>query len=845
MINTFFVSIVALLILPSIAMTAELTRAGESKKELSKDSSAGGEKDSSEDKTLEGHSFHGEAFNEGPRQAAYLMGNTGDVTFPIKSPNRLVQQFVNQGVGQLHGFWYLEAERSFRQAAALDEKCAAAYWGMAMANANNKDRAKKFSKEAVDRRDHATKRVSMYIDALHKKLNAKDKKKGFEQYVKALEKIVYAYPDDIEAKAFIAVAMWQGRNSGSKITSHLAVDALLGEVLAANPMHPCHHYRIHLWDYEKPERALKSSALCGQAASSIAHMWHMPGHIFSRLKRYEDAAWQQEASARTDHAHMMRDQLLPDQIHNFAHNNEWLIRNLMFVGRVSDALDLAKNMTELPRHPKYNLVSKRNSSSSYGRTRLFQVLSQGELWEELIKLADTPYLQPTEEFAEQVKRLRYLGRAHGWLGNMADCKSVRDELQAMHDKLTDEKDKAVKEAEEKASKEYDKKNKKEDSKDESKASKENKDADAKADDDSSGEKPESTDEEPDTKQQDKKTDDKSDDSDAKKQMVDKKRKAAIDKATKKAKSDYDRKLRRIKKAIDELDAHAALAAGDSKEALKLFKDAGDIDKWQLAGFRHRVGETDEAIKDLEKYIDGHKGEALPLAYLADIAWQADKKDKAKRAFEKLRDISSSIDLAASPFARLKPIAVELRYSDDWRKPHVIPEDAGERPGLDDLGPFRWQPHAAPEWMLEDSAGSPVSINDYKGRPVVVIFYLGYGCLHCVEQLQAFTPQAETFRKAGIEMVAISTDKPADLTKSVADFGSTVPIRLLSNSELDVFKTYRAFDDFENQPLHGTFLIDGEGRIRWQDIGHEPFMDHEFVLKESKRLVNIKLPGDDA
>ena len=78
-----------------------------------------------------------------------------------------------------------------------------------------------------------------------------------------------------------------------------------------------------------------------------------------------------------------------------------------------------------------------------------------------------------------------------------------------------------------------------------------------------------------------------------------------------------------------------------------------------------------------------------------------------------------------------------------------------------------------------------------------------------------------------------------------DVAHAVPIRLLSNSELDVFKMYRAFDDFENQPLHGTFLIDGEGRIRWQDIGHEPFMDHEFVLKESKRLLKIKLPGDDA
>ena len=30
-----------------------------------------------------GHSNHGEAFNKGPRQAAYLMGTTSNVSFPI------------------------------------------------------------------------------------------------------------------------------------------------------------------------------------------------------------------------------------------------------------------------------------------------------------------------------------------------------------------------------------------------------------------------------------------------------------------------------------------------------------------------------------------------------------------------------------------------------------------------------------------------------------------------------------------------------------------------------------------------------------------------------------------
>jgi|GEM_PF-2698281 len=34
--------------------------------------------------------------------------------------------------------------------------------------------------------------------------------------------------------------------------------------------------------------------------------------------------------------------------------------------------------------------------------------------------------------------------------------------------------------------------------------------------------------------------------------------------------------------------------------------------------------------------------------------------------------------------------------------------------------------------------------------------------------------------------------------------------------------FRAYDDFEDQPLHGTFLIDGQSRIRWSNISYQPF-----------------------
>src|SRR5439155_12283124 len=119
--------------------------------------------------------------------------------------------------------------------------------------------------------------------------------------------------------------------------------------------------------------------------------------------------WQKEASSRTDHALMVRDRVLPDQIHNYAHNEEWLIRNLMFLGRSQSALDLAKNMLEQPRHPKFNLLSK--GSAKFGRERLMQVLETFELWDEAVSLAGTMYLEPTEQPTEQTTRARMLGIA--------------------------------------------------------------------------------------------------------------------------------------------------------------------------------------------------------------------------------------------------------------------------------------------------------------------------------------------------------------------------------------------------------------------------------------------------
>jgi peroxiredoxin len=124
---------------------------------------------------------------------------------------------------------------------------------------------------------------------------------------------------------------------------------------------------------------------------------------------------------------------------------------------------------------------------------------------------------------------------------------------------------------------------------------------------------------------------------------------------------------------------------------------------------------------------------------------------------------------------------------------------------------------------------------------VVIFYLGAGCMHCVEQLRKFTPLARDFEAAGITLLAASTEDPEALRRSSVEFakdGGIIAFPLLTDPGLATFKAYRAYDDFEGQPMHGTFLIDGDGLVRWQDIGAEPYADPKFLLTEAKRLLSL-------
>lgn len=721
------------------------------------------------DETEPGHSAHGEAFNEGPRQAAVLIPGTGKVHFSISSKNAEAQKFFDQGVGQLHGFWYYEAERSFRQVAALDPDCAIAYWGMAMANVNNDKRAKQFIATATKLKDKADAREKLWIAMLEKfykedKDDKRDKKQRALDCISDLENIVLEYPDDVEAKAFLAWKIWQAKDVAT-LSSPLAVDALLDQVFAVNPDHPAHHYRIHLWDGSKPKLALKSAAQNGQCAPAIAHMWHMPGHTFTKLKRYDDAAWQQEASTRVDHAYMIQNWILPDQIHNYAHNEEWLVRTFNELGRAQDAIGLSKSLIANPRHPQYNKLDK--GSAKYGPLRLMETLVKWELWDELLAETDGPLISVVDN--SEIEAARLESRAWAFY-QKGDAKALDSHLKLLEE--LNEKD-VLK----------------------------NKERVAKAEAD---------------KAKDKKP---------KGESAKKETKAKEDKPYEPAGADAVKELRVLK---------AILA--QSKDAPKMLEEAKSMPKERAAFLWLKLGDKKKA-EDASK---GFKDDLVSLAAKTELLSALGKNEEAKKTLEQAGKLAFAMDRDLPMSKRLDALAPTLGVVGDWHAPVLKRTDSGVRPALETLGPVHWHPPTVPEWKAVTLDGKAISSSTLEGKPHLLLFYLGSACGHCMTQIKAFTKVAADFDKAGIQLAAITLE-PASLAGRITEQMSPPklpPFPIYCDPGLAIFKSFRAYDDFEQEPLHAAVLIDAKGRLRWWDVSWEPFTDTQFLLGESQRLLKL-------
>ena len=233
--------------------------------------------------------------------------NLGVHTFPVTTTSKRAQLFVNQGVNLAYGFNHAEAGRAFAEAARLDPRCAMAYWGQALVLGPNinapmapEDEAKALAlvRKALELKDTATPRERAYIEALAARYtgNAEDRQRADQAYAGALRKVVQAFPNDLDARTFLAEALMDLRpwnywtRDGVAHEETREVQSSLEAVLARNRNHPgALHLWIHLWEAtDTPERAEAEADRLLPLMPGAGHMVHMPAHIYQRVGRHAD-----------------------------------------------------------------------------------------------------------------------------------------------------------------------------------------------------------------------------------------------------------------------------------------------------------------------------------------------------------------------------------------------------------------------------------------------------------------------------------------------------------------------------------------------------------------------------
>ena len=141
--------------------------------------------------------------------------------------------------------------------------------------------------------------------------------------------------------------------------------------------------------------------------------------------------------------------------------------------------------------------------------------------------------------------------------------------------------------------------------------------------------------------------------------------------------------------------------------------------------------------------------------------------------------------------------------------------------------------SAPDFELPDHSNAKQRLSVIgQGRPMVVVFYLGYGCSHCVAQLIGLDKELQLFHELGADVVAISSDTPEHTSERYAEYGS-FHFPVLADVDYSVSQAWGVYQaeagDKSEVMDHGTFIVDAKGQIIWGQQGKEPFLDNRTLL----------------
>lgn len=370
---------------------------------------------------------------------APLLTNLGTWQRPVASSSERAQQYFDQGLRMLYAFNFLEADRSFREAARLDPKMAMAYWGQAMAlapniNAPMPDRdgrtAYSAGRQALRLKGQAHEADRALIDALVMRFapDGKGDRAALDRaYAEAMTAVAGRYPDDADAgtlavAAFMQTTAWDyWLPDGSPKPGVTEAMATLERLIARHPTNPgVHHYYIHLVEASDTHvrKAEPSADALFDMMPGAGHIVHMPSHIYLRVGRYEDAIRANERAARADEEYIAQCRAQGHYpVAYYPHNIHFLWAAATIEGRSDMALDAARKVADkVPHH----LGGQLPWTHDFPMIPLYAMVRFG-LWEEILSEpkphVDAPYPNAIWHYARAMAKV-----ARG------ETDSARDEL---------------------------------------------------------------------------------------------------------------------------------------------------------------------------------------------------------------------------------------------------------------------------------------------------------------------------------------------------------------------------------------------------------------------------------
>lgn len=142
--------------------------------------------------------------------------------------------------------------------------------------------------------------------------------------------------------------------------------------------------------------------------------------------------------------------------------------------------------------------------------------------------------------------------------------------------------------------------------------------------------------------------------------------------------------------------------------------------------------------------------------------------------------------------------------------------------------FSSQGNIAPVFELRDLEGKRVSLNDFKGKVIVLNFWATW-CAPCRAEIPSLERLYTGFKNKDFVVIGVSVDNSEKAVKSfVRQVGITFPVLLDSGKEV-------SFDDYGVVGLPMTFLIDQRGFIIEKIFGERQW-DSKEIQEKIKRLL---------